>query len=235
MTSIKIAVLELDRKRSTAICRALVSYGHVCESFISSGKLQERLHAEHFDLLVLGKGRGGADAVEIVRYARSGMQPELPILLVAANGDTDAVARALAAGANDYLCLPVRAAELKARVSVLLARAYPEKMALERAQYGPFLFDAYAHRLTLAGKAVKLTPREFDLALLLFRHLGQPLSRATIGEAVWGKADDISSRTVDTHVSRVRSKLQLRPECGYRLAQVYGYGYRLERTDAPGT
>ncbi len=79
------------------------------------------------------------------------------------------------------------------------------------------------------GKTVDLTQKEFDLALLFFRHLGRPLSRAFIHETVWSRDAELVSRTMDTHVSRVRNKLALRPENGYRLAPVYSYGYRLEQ------
>jgi DNA-binding response OmpR family regulator len=79
------------------------------------------------------------------------------------------------------------------------------------------------------GQSVELTQKEFDLALLFFRNIGRPLSRAYIREAVWASDAEIASRTMDTHVSRVRSKLLLRPENGFRLAPVYSYGYRLEQ------
>ena len=71
--------------------------------------------------------------------------------------------------------------------------------------------------------------RIFALALLFFRNLGRPLSRAYIHEAVWQRDTALPSRTMDTHVSRVRNKLQLKPEHGYRLVPVYSYGYRLEK------
>jgi DNA-binding response OmpR family regulator len=80
-----------------------------------------------------------------------------------------------------------------------------------------------------AGSTVNLTQKEFDLALLFFRHLGRPLSRAFIRESIWMQEADVPSRTVDTHVSRVRSKLRLRPENGFRLLPVYNFGYRLEQ------
>jgi len=66
---------------------------------------------------------------------------------------------------------------------------------------------------------------------LLLSHLGRPLSRAFIQERIWGAEPELPTRTIDTHVSRVRSKLMLKPGQGYRLATVYGYGYQLERLD----
>ena len=81
----------------------------------------------------------------------------------------------------------------------------------------------------MEGEPIDVTHKEFDLALLFFRNIGRPLSRAYILEAVWCATMAVPSRTMDTHVSRVRNKLQLRPENGFRLVPVYSYGYRLEQ------
>jgi DNA-binding response OmpR family regulator len=235
VNNLKIAVLEFDRIRSAAISRALGSGGYLSEVFASYRKLHNAFQASRFDVLILGRQRGGQDIVQNVRDAKNMAQPGLPVLVLVYHADSEAVTRSLAAGADDYLCLPLRPAELKTRVGVLIARAYPERLASERMIFGEFEFDAHANRVACSGEPVKLTRREFNLALLLFTHMGQPLSRATIGEAVWGEGSDVLSRTVDTHISRLRTRLRLRPEQGYRIDQVYGYGYQLTRIEArPG-
>jgi DNA-binding response OmpR family regulator len=97
--------------------------------------------------------------------------------------------------------------------------------------FGEYEFDLSAKHVLVRGTAVAVTQKEFDLALLLFQHLSRPLSRAHILDVIWKQATEIPSRTMDTHVSMLRSKLGLRPENGYRLTPIYGYGYRLERIE----
>jgi DNA-binding response OmpR family regulator len=131
-------------------------------------------------------------------------------------------------GADDCATKPVGAAVLLARVNSLLRRAYRPDQCGDRETYGAYEFDVGAKQVFLNGPAVDLTQKEFELALLLFRNMGRPLSRTYILGRVWKHVVDVSSRTMDTHVSMLRVKLNLRPEWGYRLAPVYGYGYRLD-------
>jgi DNA-binding response OmpR family regulator len=136
---------------------------------------------------------------------------------------------ALDAGANDYLIKPMRNGEIVARVQVLLKRAYPEQHAGELMRFGRYVFETATTCVKHDQKTIKVTQKEFDLALLFFEHLGRPLSRAYIREMIWPGESELPSRTLDTHVSRVRSKLGLRPENGFRLSPVYSYGYELEQ------
>jgi DNA-binding response OmpR family regulator len=86
--------------------------------------------------------------------------------------------------------------------------------------------------VSVKGNAVALAQKEFELALLLFRHVSRPLSRTHIRESVWKQDVDIPSRTIDTHISQIRAKLTLRPINGYRIAPIYSYGYRLEKVES---
>ena len=90
-------------------------------------------------------------------------------------------------------------------------------------------FHESAGSVTRDGQPVALTAKEYALALLLFRNLHRALSRTYILETVWGNEPDLNSRSLDMHISRIRNKLELRPERGFRLTPIYSYGYRLER------
>ncbi len=171
-----------------------------------------------------------ANSLEVLQWTRESLPGNLPVLLIANRAGEDEIVTGLEAGANDYLLKPVRRGELVVRTQVLLRCAYPTRLVSEQVRFGDFLFEIRSARLTIGEEVVELTQKEFDLALLFFRNIGRPLSRAYILEAVWSRAVEIPSRTMDTHVSRIRSKLRLRPENGFTLSPVYSYGYRLEQT-----
>lgn len=188
-----------------------------------------QLRRELYDMLVIDWQVPDLSGAEVLRWAREKLPPTLPVLFMTSRSGEDDIVAGLAAGADDYMIKPIRRGELVARVQALLRRAYPSQNAVEQIQFGNYVFESRTGRLNVAGTEIEVTQKEFDLALLFFRNLGRPLSRAYILEAVWSRDVEIPSRTMDTHVSRVRSKLQLRPENGFRLAPVYSYGYRLEQ------
>lgn len=176
--------------------------------------------AEDIALLILDER---ADAA-----IRHRLPPATPLLLLASRHSEDAVLDAMQGVIGDYLVKPVRRGELTTRVQVLLRRAWPEREEPDSIRFGRYVFEPKSGRASIDGRHVVLTQKEFRLALLLFRHLGRPLSRATIQDHIWVHEPEVPSRTIDTHVSRVRNKLLLKPENGFRLAPVYSYGYRLE-------
>lgn len=224
----RIAVLDSDKALADQICASLEAVGHSCHAFQED--VPEQSRQDGFDLLILDPHEKKANMRDAINIARAWLPAQAPILLLTERADEGGIVAALDAGASDYLVKPVRFGELVTRTQILLKRAYPDLAAGEQLQFGAYTFEPTSGRATLAGKRLILTQKEFELALLFFRHLGRPLSRAYIQEAIWSHDPDFASRTIDTHVSRVRTKLGLRPENGYRLAPVYSYGYQLEQT-----
>jgi DNA-binding response OmpR family regulator len=225
----RIAILDDDENLLELTQSCLEAIGHHCHSFTSGKAMLHQLHRESFDLLILDWQVPDLSGTEVLEWVREKLSKTLPVLFITSRSDEDDIVAGLAAGADDYMIKPIRKGELQARVGALLRRAYPNQVQKEIIEYGPYQFDVKASRLSFNQEEIDLTQKEFDLALTLFRNLGRPLSRAYILEAVWSRDIDIPSRTMDTHISRVRSKLNLRPENGYRLAPVYSYGYRLEQ------
>ncbi len=225
----RIAILDDDQNLLDLTAATLSNAGHTCHTFSSGKSMMHQLHRESFDLLILDWHVPDLNGTEILKWVREKLSTTLPVLFMTSRSGEDDIVAGLAAGADDYMIKPIRRAELVARVQALLRRAYPTQTASEVISFGPYEFDIRASRAKLNGEEVELTQKEFDLALLLFQNLSRPLSRAYILEAVWSRDIEVPSRTMDTHISRVRSKLDLRPENGYRLAPVYSYGYRLEQ------
>jgi DNA-binding response OmpR family regulator len=231
----KIAVLSEDTSQNELICQVLSSAGHACTSFVSGKELLNHLRQvnllkkDSFNMLVIDWQVSDLAGEEIVRQARNKLETTIPVLFMTGRSSEDDIVAGLAAGANDYMIKPIRRGELAARVQALLRRAYPSQTVNEQIQFGAYVFEPRPGRLMMDGGEIDLTQKEFDLALVLFRNIGRPLSRSYIHESVWVREQEIPSRTMDTHVSRVRNKLKLRPENGFRLVPVYSYGYRLEQ------
>jgi len=225
----RIAILDDDQNLLDLTVATLTDAGHICHPFSSGKAMLHQLHRESYDLLILDWQVPDLSGTEILHWVREKLSATLPVLFMTSRSGEDDIVAGLAAGADDYMIKPIRRAELIARVNALLRRAYPTQTASEVISFGNYEFEVRASRAKLKGEPIELTQKEFDLALLLFQNLGRPLSRAYILEAVWSRDIEIPSRTMDTHISRVRSKLDLRPENGFRLAPVYSYGYRLEQ------
>ena len=228
----KIAVLEQDRSQAELICQVLTAAGHSCQPYDNAKECLAQLRKENADMLVMDWNVPDLEGAEVLRRAKEKMAANAPVIFLVGNNAEDDIIAGVTAGADDYLVKPLRRGELVARVSALLRRAYPSQNSAEQLQFGPFTFETRPGRLLKDGSIIDVTQKEFSLALLFFRNIGRPLSRAYIHESVWVRDTDVPSRTMDTHVSRVRNKLSLRPENGFRLVPVYSYGYRLEKLGA---
>ncbi len=223
----RIAILDNDAQQGALIVETLTAASYDCEVLHHPGELLSGVREGHIEMLVY-HWQPEIAGLRQIQESRQAL-PDLPILLISGRAHEQELAAVLAVGYCDYLVKPLRRNELLVRLRVLATRAHPDATETPTLEFGPYAFDLRASTLIRAGEPVTLTQKEFDLALLFFRNLGRPLSRATILEAVWPQDAEFSSRSMDTHVSRVRSKLGLRPENGFRLAPVYSYGYCLEQ------
>lgn len=204
--------------------------GHLCHPFETGEQLLQALRRETYDLLVVDWHLPDLDGPEVVRAARLLTGPAMPILFVTRRNDEQDIVEALASGADDFMSKPISVGEFSARIKALLRRAYPESSQAGLV-FGCYGFNETLRIASLNDTPIELTDREYALALVLFQNCGRLLSRDHLRELVWGQIHDVPSRTIDTHVSRLRSKLKMGDETGYQLMAVYGVGYRLEKNE----
>jgi DNA-binding response OmpR family regulator len=225
----RVAVLEDDAVQADLVIRSIEVLGHNCTTFTSGAALTSKLRQETYDLLILDWNVPDVQGIEVLAWAHQHLSPPPAMLMLTGRSEVEDVVAALNAGADDFLIKPIEPQVLRARVQAVLRRAYPTDRSVRPEAFGRIGFDPVKQCATVDGAEVPLTSKEFALALAFFRNLHRPLGRAYLLESVWGRRHDLASRTLDAHVSKIRAKLNLRPEKGYRLAPVYSYGYRLER------
>ncbi|WP_294304531.1 response regulator transcription factor, partial [uncultured Sphingomonas sp.] len=161
--------------------------------------------AEPFDLAILDRLLPGVDGVEIVRQWREEGN-RVPVILLTALGSIADRVTGLDAGADDYLVKPFALPELSARVSALLRRP-PIAEVQTRLQVGDVVLDAMRREVRRGGRPIRLQPREFRILEELMRHAGRVVTRKMLLEAVWGFHFDPQTNIVESHLSRMRSKV----------------------------
>ena len=226
----RIAILEDDPDQLALLKRWLTDAGHDVHGYTSGRDIMRQAGRESFDAYVLDWQVPDVSGADVLKWIRSNVSKLVPVLFVTVRDSEQDIVFALETGADDYMVKPARRQELLARVNALLRRAYPQQEQT-LLSFPPYEIDTQRGQIKHGGKLVELTPKEFDLAVVLFRNPGRLLSRGHLREAVWGQSGELATRTVDTHVSQVRKKLDLRPETGFRVVPVYNYGYRLEQID----
>lgn len=224
----RIAVLEDDAAQTELIQSWFREAGHDCHAFAAGNEFKSALQHETFDLLVMDWNLPDTSGPDVLAWVRENLDWHIPVLFVTSRDHEEDIVFALEHGADDYMTKPLKRRETLARIAALERRSLPAGEQGHSLRHGPFEFDIPSRRVTIGEDRVELTHKEFELALLLFRNPGRLLSRSYILENVWGTRAELSTRTVDTHVSRVRNKLGIRPDRGVRLNAIYNHGYRLE-------
>ncbi|WP_322071757.1 response regulator transcription factor [Paraburkholderia bannensis] len=184
-----------------------------------------------WDALILDLMLPGVDGLEICRRARA-MTRYTPIIITSARSSEVHRILGLELGADDYLAKPFSVLELVARVKALLRRveAMAKDLRLEGGtlMLGGFSIDPVTREAQVDGRRIELTPREFDLLYHFARHPGKVFSRMELLNAVWGYQHEGYEHTVNTHINRLRTKIEVDPAQPVRILTVWGRGYKFD-------
>jgi DNA-binding response OmpR family regulator len=226
----QIALLEDDPDQSAIIMEWLLHEGHQCACFESGREFIKTVKWNTFDLLILDRLIPDIDGVEVLKWVRENLDWRIPVLFTTQLDSEEDIVYGLNQGADDYMVKPIKHRELLARIEALGRRSLnTEDTAILKPE--PFQIDRNTRQIRRNNEMIPTTNIEFDLALFMFRNYGRVLSRGYILESVWGRNADVNSRTVDTHVSRIRKKLGISPEHAWQLVSIYQHGYRLDKLD----
>ncbi|GAA1151572.1 DNA-binding response OmpR family regulator [Kitasatospora gansuensis] len=197
----RVLVVESDSRDREIFEQGLSFYG--CKvSAVSTGR--EALDAfREVDLVLLGLDLADRDGLEICRMIRAAS--DTPIIAITARGAERDAVLGLRAGADDYVVKPCGSHELAARIDAVMRRVRVGRNAERVIEHGCLRIDTGRREVTLKDRTIKTTKKEFELLHLLASHPGTVLSRETIMRQVWGAS--WSRRTIDTHVSSIRTKL----------------------------
>jgi two-component system OmpR family response regulator len=220
----RIIVAEDDNDTAEFIQKGLRELGH---NVVLTGDGMDALHllsTEQLDVGVLDRMLPGLDGLSVVRRARAA-GVETPVLLLTALGRIDDRVSGLDAGADDYLVKPFAFSELSARLNAL-GRRKPLQNEPTQLQYDGLVMDLLKRQVLRDGVSVNLQPREFRILEELMREEGKVVTRTMLLERVWNYHFDPQTNIVDTHISRLRSKLNEggKPDL---IETIRGVGYRM--------
>jgi len=186
----------------------------------------KRVKESPTDLLILDLMLPGLDGLDVCKALRAApATASLPILMLTAKGEESDKVIGLELGADDYLTKPFSPKELVARVKSLLRRKARQEPAVPVYTYKELRLDQERHEVTFKGKDVQLTAKEFALLQQLLENPGRVLTRQTLLDRVWGYQSDVTTRTVDVHIRRLREKIPMLTDM---IVTVKSLGYKLK-------
>lgn len=220
----RIGILHPDPVEAGRLSVALARLGHKPVAMMSGPAMADAILHDHFDALLMRWDGDDLCGVAVMHRCRAHLPVAPAVLMLMTPGAPGGIAET----ADRLINEPASDADLQAAIDGITSLD-PASPGQNDAATG-MVFDAVNHIVTVRGHPVQLTAKEFALARMLIDHAGEALSRDRIMGVVWGRADLPGSRTLDAHIAQVRKRLALRPEHGWRLSSVYGFGYRLDRT-----
>jgi DNA-binding response OmpR family regulator len=225
---VRIGLLEDDSNQIELISLWASEAGDQLKPYTTGKSFREAIALEDFDLVILDWHLPDTSGIEILDWLRGEKASIIPVIFITSRDSEASVVEALEHGADDYMVKPVNKSITLARIKALQRRSKTNtEQNLKIESYEPFSINQAEQKISIHGEPVKLTTKEFELAAYLFRNAGCLISRDFLLQEIWGTRGDLNTRTVDTHVSRIRSKLGINPSAGWQLSSIYQRGYRL--------
>lgn len=225
---VRVGVLEDDPDQGRLYQLWLEAAGYRTRLFLDASSFRRHLADEPLDIALVDWELPDASGLEVLDWLRESPENGLPVIFITVRDRESDIVNALRRGADDYLVKPLRQGELLARIGAVLRRSVSGVELESPTEFGPYVLDSVHKRVLLHGREIPLTQREYELAAYLFRRRGRVVSREALLADVWKMPADVPTRTIDTHMSRLRKKLELSGEHGWRLTAIYQHGYRLE-------
>lgn len=214
---LNILIVEDEAPIANLIRSTLQGEGYACTCALDGKKGADLFDGGHWDLVLLDLMLPEINGYDLLEYIRP---TETPVIIISAMGQVQDRIRGLRMGADDYLVKPFQIGELVARVESVLRRT---GRAARQLMWGDVTIDLESRRVEKAGEEVVLTVKEFDLLVTLIRHKNVALTRCYLYESVWGEEYLGETRTLDSHIQRLRKKL----DWNDTIQTVFRIGYRL--------
>ncbi len=222
-----LGIVEDDPDQLDLLTLWAESSQHKARGFANAQAFMSSLGQDRFDLILIDWMLPDSTGLELVRWIREHIGWETPVMVFTSCDDESTVVAALEAGADDYLVKSAGRAQLSARVAALARRIRVQPA--NKTRVDDYEYDLQEQSMTVQGQPVTMTNKEFELAVHLLQNPGKLLSRDHLLDKIWGINSEVDTRTIDTHVSRIRKKLSLDGSLGWKLTPVYRVGYRLDR------
>lgn len=221
----RILIVDDEEWVSTLVGRYLEQAGYDVATASDGEKALAKFESFRPDLIILDWMLPKVDGLEVARQVRT--RSAIPIIMLTARADEMDRIEGLDGGADDYVVKPFSARELEVRIRAVLRRTRGETQQQMLLEAGDIRLDPARHEVKIAGRTVDLTPMEFDLLAFLLRHPGHVFTRLELLEAVRGTTYDSFARSIDSHVRRLREKIEPDPSSPRYVQTVFGIGYKL--------
>jgi DNA-binding response OmpR family regulator len=235
--SYRVLFIEDDAQIGELVAGQLRELGHAVHWAQDGAEGFQAYQDEDFDLVILDLRLPSLHGLDICRRIRED-DPFIPIVMLTAKAEKRDVVRGLELGADDYITKPFSSSELVARIHALFRRIAADRSQSAGAtppddalQFNGLTVYPERHKVTCDGEPVHLTTKEFDLLLLFARHPGRAFSRTELLTEVWGMQFDGYDHTVNTHINRLRGKIEPDPSEPTYIRTVWGVGYRFAEPD----